>query len=107
MANPSVIPTSMWIAALLVASQSFLYGYVFAALNSCLVTGDDKDGSHCFDKTDSSCPPGSIYNDIDLSALETQIATSLAVVGAWIGCFAGNGPSELYGRKKTVMINNL
>ena len=42
--NPSkgdvteTIPLKLWIAALLTALPSFLFGYVSAALNSCLLT---------------------------------------------------------------------
>ncbi len=32
------IPLKMWIAAVLIALPSFLFGFVSASLNSCLVT---------------------------------------------------------------------
>jgi hypothetical protein len=32
------VPPRMWIAALLIALPSFQFGYIIAALNSCLVT---------------------------------------------------------------------
>jgi hypothetical protein len=34
----SDIPLKMWIAAFLISLPSFLFGYVSAALNSCLIT---------------------------------------------------------------------
>ncbi len=62
-----VIPAAMWRAALLVAIQSFLYGYVFSCFNSSLLTGDNNSGSDCFHGTDSSCPDGTVYNDLNLT----------------------------------------
>ena len=83
------IPLCMWRSALIISFQSFLYGYTFTCLNSCLVstiafcalaarlllcvmymkvTGDNNSSSDCFNKNDGTCPKGSIYNDIDLSA---------------------------------------
>jgi hypothetical protein len=62
-----VIPRSMWIASVLVALQSFSFGYVFSCLNACLVTGDNNSGSDCYHGDDSSCPDGTMYNDINLS----------------------------------------
>lgn len=61
------VPTAMWTSAVLIASQSFLFGYCFSCLNACLVTGDNNSGSDCYNGTDSSCPAGTIYNDINLS----------------------------------------
>lgn len=62
-----VIPIAMWQVAILIALQSLSYGYVYSCLNACLVTGDDNKGSHCYDGSDDSCPPGTIYNDINLT----------------------------------------
>ena len=79
------------------------------ALNSCLVTGDGNDPKKCYDNTDDesiNCPPGTIYNDLNLSTIEAQIATSLAILGAWIGCFSGSYPAEKYGRRSTILVNN-
>lgn len=61
------IPFTMWQSALMIALQSFLFGYFFSCLNSCLVTGDNNSGSDCYHGKDSSCPTGTIYNDINLS----------------------------------------
>lgn len=97
----------MWGRALLVATQSFLFGYTFSCLNSCLVTGDDNDGGSCYHDTDSSCPKGTIYNNLNLTTFEAQAATSLCVLGAWIGSYLGNAPCELYGRRKTLLWNNI
>jgi MFS family permease len=102
------IPTSMWFSVCLVATQSFLFGYVFAGLNSCLVVGSGNDGSACFNnEPESDCPPGTMYNDINLTTLDTQIATSLVIIGAWIGCLVSSYPSEKYGRRTTILYNNL
>ena len=100
----------MWIAAVLVSLQSFQFGYALSCLNSALVTGDANDPQRCYDNTDDStpsCPPGTIYNDIKLSTLEAQIATSLAILGAWIGCYCGSQPAEKYGRRLIILGTNI
>ena len=76
MSDKERIPFSMWKTALLIGQQSFLFGYCFSALNACLTTGDDNDGSHCYDGTDDTCPPGTIYNDINLSTGENNAFSS-------------------------------
>ncbi len=43
-----VINNRLWFTAIIVSLQSFLYGYIFACLNSCLVTGDANDPSKCY-----------------------------------------------------------
>lgn len=104
------IPLKMWIAVFLISLPSFLYGYIQSALNSCTVTGDGDSASACYHNTDdesTNCPPGTIYNDIHLSTLDTSLATSTMIVGAWIGCLLGSWPSEKYGRRMTLMVNNL
>lgn len=63
-------PSAMWSAVLLITLQSFLFGYCFSSLNPCLVTGDSTSGSACFHGTDSGCPKGTIYNDLNLSTSE-------------------------------------
>mmetsp|Transcript_13619 Transcript_13619/g.29914 ORF Transcript_13619/g.29914 Transcript_13619/m.29914 type:complete len:539 (-) Transcript_13619:2377-3993(-) len=100
------IPMSMWRAAFLIASQSFLFGFVFSCLNACLVTGDNNKGSDCFNNTDNSCPRGTMYNDINLSTLEAQLATSLTIVGAWVGSLVGSIPSQQYGKRLTLIGNS-
>ena len=97
----------MWVAAALITIQSFVFGFSISALNTAIVTGDNKKGSSCFDGTDESCPPGSLYRDLNLSTLEVSLATSLLIVGAWIGCLAASKPSEVYGRKHTLLWNNV
>ena len=44
-----------------------------------------------------------LYLDID----KVQIATSLVCVGAWLGSMIGSYPSETFGRRKTLLWNNL
>jgi hypothetical protein len=65
--HSDTIPFSMWRSALLITCQSFMFGYVFACLNSCLVTGDKNSASDCYNGEDSTCPKGTIYDDMDLS----------------------------------------
>eukprot|EP01035_Chromulina_nebulosa_P060287 gene60287-82483_t len=99
------VPFCLWRAAFLVALQSFLFGYIFSCMNSCLVTGNNHSPSKCFDGTDSSCPKGSIYRDLQLSDIEAQLTTTLGVLGAWFGSLFGNYPAELWGRKPTLTYN--
>lgn len=101
------ITRPMWIAACLITCQSFVFGFEISALNTCIVTGVQKKGSSCYDGTDATCPAGSIYRDLNLSTIEVSVATSLLVIGAWVGCLAASKPSEFYGRKNTLMWNNM
>eukprot|EP01040_Poterioochromonas_malhamensis_P017734 gene17734-20476_t len=98
------IPLSTWAAVLLISAQSFLQGYCFSSLNPCLVTGSNNSGSDCFHGLDN-CAKGSIYNDLNLSTLEVQVATSLTVAGGWVGCMMGSYPAEKFGRKITLLAN--
>lgn len=61
------IPAAMWRSSTLIALQSFLLGYSLVCFNPCLVTGDNKKGSDCYNGLDPSCPPGTVYNDINLT----------------------------------------
>ena len=36
-----------------------------------------------------------------------QLATSLTIIGAWIGSLLGSYPAERYGRKLTILGNNI
>ena len=41
-------------------------------------TGDGNDPKMCFENTDdepTACPPGTIYNDLDISAIEAQVTS--------------------------------
>ena len=42
---------------------------------------------------------------INVFTAEVQIASTLIMVGAWIGCMLGSYPLDRYGRKKTVLFN--
>jgi hypothetical protein len=64
------ISSDLWIAALLITSQSFTYGYAFSSINPCLATGKADKASDCYHNADGGCPPGSIYNDVSLSTLQ-------------------------------------
>lgn len=39
-------------------------------------------------------------------SVEASLATSLTVIGGWIGCLMATYPSEKYGRKTTLLANN-
>lgn len=106
--KPSTIATKLWVSACLVGLSSFMYGYSITALNSCLVFGNSKSGIDCYNQNDDgSCPPGTIYDDLKLSPFEASLATSLTVVGAWIGSFMGAVPAEKYGRRLTILANSI
>ncbi|CAM9313976.1 unnamed protein product, partial [Ectocarpus fasciculatus] len=100
----------MWVVTALVCMPSFLFGYVSASLNSCLVTGDGDSIDACFDNTDdesNNCPPGTVYNDIKLTNTMAQLATALMVLGSWMGCLMGSAPAEKYGRRLVCLWNNV
>lgn len=64
------IPLKMWLVTLLVSLPAFLYGYVTAALNAAMITGNANSPGDCYHNTDDedpNCPPGTIYNDILLT----------------------------------------
>ena len=50
---------------------------------------------------------GTIYNDIQLTTTDAQLATSLIIVGAYVGCLLGSTVSEKFGRKKGILWNNI
>ena len=78
--DTEIIPFNMWKTAFILTSQSFAFGYFYSCLNSCLVAGKNNDPSKCFSKP-GSCPNGSIYNDLDMSTIDVQLATALIVLG--------------------------
>lgn len=107
---PPKVTTNMWVAAFLTATPSFVFGFALAALNSCLVKGDGNDEGKCFsgdDDDSNGCPQGTIYKDLDLDATKAQVATALGILGAWVGSLSGSAPSEKYGRKFTLLCNNI
>lgn len=65
--NDNVTPRSMKRACLVITGQSFLFGYIIASFNPCLATGDNSSGSDCFYGEDTTCPEGSVYNDMHLT----------------------------------------
>lgn len=73
------ITPSLWISAILVGLQAFLFGYVFSCMNSCIVLGDNNDAEQCYNKTDTSCPKGSLLTDLSLTDIEIQLTVSLLV----------------------------
>ena len=96
----SNISLSLMIRVLLITCQSFLLGYNLASLNACVVKCDSANGEGYCDEY-----PGTIYNDINLSDNNVQLATSLLVIGAWMGCLIGAKPAESIGRRKTLLFN--
>ena len=38
--------------------------------------------------------------------VEAQLATSLTILGAWIGCLVASGPSQKYGKRMVLLCNN-
>ena len=107
---PPKVTSNMWVAAFLTATPSFVFGFALAALNSCLVKGDGNDEGKCFsgdDDDSNGCPQGTIYKDLDLDATKAQVATALGILGAWVGSLSGSAPSEKYGRKFTLLCNNI
>jgi len=104
------ISQKLWIATFLTATPSFVFGFALAALNSCLVTGGGNSETKCFNSDDDDsdpCPIGTIYNDLDLNSTKAQVATALGILGAWCGSLAGSKPSDRYGRKWTLLVNNV
>lgn len=104
------IPASMWLILILINLSAINYGYVLVGLNACLAVGNKGSPSACFngdDDANPSCPEGSIYDDLNLTTANAQVATSLVALGAWVGCLAGYTPLEVYGRKQTLLWNNL
>lgn len=83
-------PLTLWTAALLLAAGSFLSGWHTAVLNTTFAADE----------------PGSLLNQISLSAVEKEAATALTVAGAAIGSSLSVLPSTL-GYKRTILMNNL
>jgi MFS family permease len=46
------------------------------------------------------------FQNIPLLSVGAQLATSLTIIGAWIGSLLGSYPAERYGRKLTLLGNN-
>lgn len=74
--NTEIPLAELWASALIV-TQSFLYGYCLVCVNPCLLTGDNNSGSDCYNGSDSSCPEGTIYNDIKLSTSMCRLNCNL------------------------------
>lgn len=103
----SSITSALWSATFFITLQSFLTGYIFCVLNPCLVMGDNGNAADCLDGSDESCPPGSVYKDLDLSTFDASLATSLVIAGGLVGSFGSMKPGDHYGRKATVLFNNV
>ena len=77
-----IIPNSMWFVACLIILPSFSFGYVFSCLNSCLVVGSNNSGGDCYNGSDSSCPAGTIYNDINLTTSKYMLYLAVRMSSA-------------------------
>lgn len=105
-----LITKNVWISSMLIICSSFMFGYGIISLNSCLVTGSKNSSEACYSGDDDgsqSCPIGTIFDDLNLSTIEVSFAVSLAVIGAWVGALLGSHPVEEYGRKSTLLWNNI
>ncbi|CAM9906348.1 unnamed protein product [Discosporangium mesarthrocarpum] len=100
------IPARLWASSFVATTPSFLFGYCLAALNNVLDSGNSGKGSLCFSGEDPSCARGSLLRDMELSTSSQEIATSLLIAGAWVGCLAASRPSEAIGRRATLLWNN-
>lgn len=76
-------------------------------MNSCLLLGDQGNGADCYNGSDNTCPVGTIYKDLNLSDLDAQLATSLTVLGAWVGSMFASRPAGIYGRRYTLLFNTI
>jgi hypothetical protein len=65
----SQIPRELWVATLLIASQSFAAGYAFSSINPCLAIGHADESGDCI-HSNGLCPPGSLYNDVHMSTIQ-------------------------------------
>ena len=74
--NAAPIPSAMWVAAFLIGMSSFMFGFSLASLNSCLVLGDSNSAGACYSGDDTSCPKGTIYDDLNLNTCK-YINTSI------------------------------
>jgi sugar porter (SP) family MFS transporter len=81
----------LWSVSLVVSLSSFLFGYNLTALNACL----------------EKHKPGSLLNDIPLTDFEQEIASTLVILGAWVGCVFASGPAETHGRRPVLLVNNI
>jgi len=50
------------------------------------------------------CPA---FLSIQPNLVEAQVATSLTILGAWIGSLIASGPSQQYGKRMTLLFNSL
>ncbi len=51
----------------------------------------------------NSLPYVTFYSNL----VEAQVATSLTILGAWIGSLIASGPSQQYGKRMTLLLNSL
>ena len=52
------------------------------------------------------CSAITVCHNIFFPSVEASLATSLVIVGAWIGSLLGSGPSQLYGKRIVLLANN-
>lgn len=86
----------MWLVGVLVAQSSFLFGFSLAALNACL--------------DDDPTVPGSLLSPqggLPLSLVEQEAANGLTVAAATVATLLTSAPMERFGRRATLLWNNV
>jgi hypothetical protein len=73
------ISRDLWIATLLITTQSFIFGYAFSSINPCLAIGKADESGDCI-HTHGLCPPGSLYNDVDMSTIQVHLCIRVCVL---------------------------
>ena len=97
----------LWHSVGVITLQSFLTGYSIVALNPAMVMGSSNSAEACYSGEDSTCPPGSLYRDIPLTTVDSSLATSLLIAGGAIGALLSGRPMDNYGRRLTLLYNDL
>lgn len=97
----------LWYSVGVITLQSFLTGYSIVALNPAMVLGSSNSAEACYSGEDATCPPGSIYRDISLTTIDSSLATSLLIAGGFVGALLSGRPMDYYGRRLTLLYNNL
>eukprot|EP00164_Ancoracysta_twista_P004213 GFYU01005670.1.p1 GENE.GFYU01005670.1~~GFYU01005670.1.p1 ORF type:complete len:480 (+),score=157.57 GFYU01005670.1:116-1555(+) len=80
---------TVWVASVTICLSAFLFGYNTSCLNGPLASGK----------------PGSL--DFELDNFMKGLATAMTLLGAMLGAFGVNIPAEVYGRRLTLLGNNV
>eukprot|EP01100_Stratorugosa_tubuloviscum_P002148 TRINITY_DN148_c3_g1_i1.p1 TRINITY_DN148_c3_g1~~TRINITY_DN148_c3_g1_i1.p1 ORF type:complete len:482 (-),score=221.31 TRINITY_DN148_c3_g1_i1:80-1525(-) len=85
-------PIRLWVYSLTICVASFLFGYDSACLNGPLAGNSTK---------------AAISNDFDVSeSWQSSLATSITILAAMIGALFSSIPSERFGRRLVLLVNN-